>query len=57
MKLKPIKTKKEYQKYLDWVDEQFDKKIKFHSPEGEQLQIVLLLIKHYEDETLFNSYS
>jgi HTH-type transcriptional regulator/antitoxin HigA len=50
MKLKPIKTKKEYQQYLDWVDEQFDKKIKANSPEGEQLQIALLLIKHYEDE-------
>ena len=49
MKLKMINTKKEYQQYLDWVDEQFDKKVKFNSPEGEQVKIALLLIKHYED--------
>ena len=50
MKLKPIKTKKEYEAYLDWVDEILDKKVKTNSPEGEELQIALLLIKHYEDE-------
>lgn len=50
MKLKPIKTKKEYEAYLDWVDELFDKKVKPASPEGEQLQVVLLLIRQYEDE-------
>ena len=50
MKLKPIKTKKEYETYLDWVDELFDKKVKPNSNEGEQLQVVLLLIKQYEDE-------
>lgn len=50
MKLKPIKTKKEYEAYLDWVDELFDKKVKPNSPAGEELQIALLLIKQYEDE-------
>lgn len=50
MKLKPIKTKKEYEAYLDWVDELFDKKLKANSTEGEDLQIALLLIKKYEDE-------
>ncbi|CAN5220078.1 helix-turn-helix domain-containing protein [soil metagenome] len=50
MKLKPIKTKKEYEAYLDWVDGLFDKKLKPDSPEGEQLQIALLLIKQYEDK-------
>jgi HTH-type transcriptional regulator / antitoxin HigA len=50
MKLKPIKTKKEYEAYLDWVDKLFDKKIKPNSPEGEELQVALLLIKQYEDE-------
>jgi HTH-type transcriptional regulator / antitoxin HigA len=49
MKLKPIKTKKDYLAFLDWVDELFDRKVKPNSPEGEQLQIALLLIKHYED--------
>src|SRR5574337_2087855 len=49
MKLKLIKTKKEYEIFLQWVDEQFEKKIKSTSPEGEQLHIALLLIKQYED--------
>lgn len=50
MKLKPLKTKKEYEALLEWVDTMFDKKVKLDSPEGEQLQIALLLIKQYEDE-------
>jgi HTH-type transcriptional regulator/antitoxin HigA len=49
MKLKIIKTKKEYQTYLDWVDEIFDKKVSVNSREGEELQVALLLIKQYED--------
>ena len=50
MKLKPIKTKKEYEAFLDWVDELFDKKVKASTSQGEELQVVLLLIKQYEDE-------
>ena len=50
MKLKIIKTKKEYDEYLNWVDKMFDKKTKLNTPEGEKLQIALLLIKQYEDE-------
>ena len=49
MKLKIIKSKKQYQEYLDWVDKMFDKKVKPNTPEGEKLEIVLLLIKQYED--------
>lgn len=49
MKLKIIKTKKQYQEYLDWVDKQFDKKGKPGSPQGEKVQAALLLIKQYED--------
>jgi HTH-type transcriptional regulator/antitoxin HigA len=49
MTLKVIKTKKEYQAYLDWVDQLFDKKVSAVSAEGEQLQVALLLIKQYED--------
>jgi len=49
MTLKVIKTRKEYQAYLDWVDKMFDKKITSGSPEGEKLQVALLLIKQYED--------
>ncbi len=50
MELSIIKNKKQYNACLNWVDEQFDKKIKPHSPEGEKLQIMLLLIKQYEDQ-------
>ena len=49
MELKTIKTKKVYQAYLDRVDELFDKKVKPNSPDGEKLQVALLLIKQYED--------
>ncbi|MFM9839604.1 MAG: type II toxin-antitoxin system HigA family antitoxin [Cyclobacteriaceae bacterium] len=50
MKLKQIKTNSEYETYLEWVDKQFEKKVKRNSPEGETLQVVLLLIKEYEDK-------
>lgn len=50
MNLKIISSKKEYQIYLDWADDMFDKKVSPDSPEGEKLQIVLLLIKQYEDQ-------
>jgi HTH-type transcriptional regulator/antitoxin HigA len=50
MKLKIIKTKKEYQAFLGWVDGMFDRKVSPSSPEGEELQVALLLIKQYEDE-------
>jgi HTH-type transcriptional regulator/antitoxin HigA len=49
MELKIIKSKKQYQDYLDWVDRQFDNKVKLNSPAGEKLQVALLLIKQYED--------
>lgn len=49
MELKIIRTKKQYQAYLDWVDKQLDKKVKRDSPQGEKVQVALLLIKQYED--------
>ncbi len=49
MELKIIKTKKQYQEYLNWADKMFDKKIKPNSSEGEKLQVALLLIRQYED--------
>ncbi len=49
MELKIIKTKKQYQEYLDWIDKQFDNNIKPNSPLGEKVQVALLLIKQYED--------
>ncbi len=49
MELKIIKTKKQYQECLDWIDKMFDKKVKPGTSEGDKLQVVLLLIKQYED--------
>ena len=49
MKLTIIKTKKQYQQYLDWVDKAFSKKVKPNTPEGEKVQVALLLIKQFED--------
>ena len=42
MKLKPIKSKKDYEAYLDWVDSLFDKKVKPNTPEGETLHSCLI---------------
>jgi len=50
MNLKIISSIKEYQLYLDWADDMFNKKVSPDSPAGEKLQIVLLLIKQYEDQ-------
>ena len=50
MNLKPIKTEEQYEEYLEWIDEQFNKKVPSNSSEGEQLAVALLLIKVYEDE-------
>jgi HTH-type transcriptional regulator/antitoxin HigA len=49
MELQIIKTEKEYEDLLDWVDGQFDLNVAPDSKEGQQLQIALLLIKQYED--------
>jgi HTH-type transcriptional regulator/antitoxin HigA len=49
MELKIIKTKKQYEQSLDWVDVQFEHKVKSNTPQGEKLQVALLLIKQYED--------
>lgn len=49
MELKIIKTQKQYQQYLDWVDAQFDLKVQPGSSLGEKVQVALLLIKQYED--------
>jgi HTH-type transcriptional regulator/antitoxin HigA len=50
MELKIIKNKKQYEQYLDWVNVQFDNKVKANSPQGEKIQVALLLIKQYEDD-------
>jgi HTH-type transcriptional regulator / antitoxin HigA len=50
MILKTIKTEEQYEDYLKWIDNQLDKKIALNSPDGEKLQVALLLVKSYEDE-------
>ena len=45
MILKIIKSNKEYEAMLGWVDQMFDRKVKPTSPEGEQVQVALLLLK------------
>jgi HTH-type transcriptional regulator/antitoxin HigA len=50
MELQIIKTEKEYEDLLDWVDKQFDLNHAPESKEGGKLQIALLLIKQYEDQ-------
>ncbi len=49
MNLQIIKTENEYQALLNWVDTQFDLNCAPNTPNGEKLQIALLLIKQYED--------
>ena len=49
MELKIIKTKKQYEQCLDWVDAQFENKVKSTTPQGEKLQVALLLVKQYGD--------
>ena len=49
MELKIIQTKNQYEQYLNWVDVQFENKVKSTTPQGEKLQVALLLIKQYED--------
>ena len=49
MKLRPIKTEQQYDEVLTWLDAQFDRQTPPNSPEGEDVQIALLLVKAYED--------
>jgi len=50
MTLHIIKTEKQYEDLLEWIDFQFDLNLSPESNEGQQLQIALLLVKKYEDE-------
>ena len=49
MEPKIIKTKKQYEETLLWIDEMFDNKLKSNTKQGEQLSITLLAVKKYED--------
>ncbi len=48
MKLKPIKTEKDYQEALQRFEEVFD--AKDGTPEGDEAEILALLIEKYEAE-------
>jgi HTH-type transcriptional regulator/antitoxin HigA len=48
MKLKPIKTKKDYQQALDRLEIIFD--AKKGTPQGDELEILGILIDQYENE-------
>ncbi|WP_426294731.1 helix-turn-helix domain-containing protein [Dyadobacter endophyticus] len=50
MELKPIKNEAEYDQLLEWIDSRFDAAPTTDSPDGNKLQIALLLVKAYEDE-------
>lgn len=49
MDLRIIDTEEQYSDLLKWIDEQFELLPEPDSKDGQQLQIALLLIKHYED--------
>jgi HTH-type transcriptional regulator/antitoxin HigA len=48
MKLRPIKTKKDYQQALERLNVIFD--AKKGTPEGDELEILGMLIEQYEDD-------
>jgi len=48
MKIKPIKTEKDYEKALDRLEVIFDAKI--NSKEGDEADILSLLIENYENQ-------
>jgi len=49
-KRKIIGSETDYQQYLQWANEMLNNHVSPESPEGEKLQILLLLIKQYEDQ-------
>lgn len=49
MQLTKIKTEKQYQQYLTWVDKMFNKKITPNKEEGKKVKLALEFIKEYED--------
>lgn len=47
MKLKPIRNKRELKKALDRIDELWGAKP--NSPNGDELDVLMLLVEKYED--------
>ncbi|MEY2596420.1 MAG: hypothetical protein RL634_153 [Bacteroidota bacterium] len=50
MTIKVIKNKSQYTLYLKKVEELLNKRVKKNTPQGDQLELLLLLIRHYENE-------
>lgn len=50
MELAVIKTEEDYNSLLEWIDEQFERKVSPDSPEGKKLEVALVLVKNYEDQ-------
>jgi HTH-type transcriptional regulator/antitoxin HigA len=48
MKFRPIKSEQDYQMALKRLEDIFDAKI--GTPEGDELEILGILIEHYENE-------
>lgn len=49
MNILVINTEKEYEHLLDWIDDQFEKKVDQNTSDGKKLKEALLLVKEYED--------
>lgn len=49
MNILVINTEKEYEHLLDWIDDQFEKKVNQNTSDGKKLKEALLLVKEYED--------
>jgi HTH-type transcriptional regulator/antitoxin HigA len=50
MELSVIKSEKDYEDFLEWVDKQLDRKVNPDSPAGKKLEVALVLVKNYEDQ-------
>ncbi len=48
IKIKPIKTKKDYETALKFIEEYFDAEPK--TPEGELVEVLSILVEKYEEE-------
>ena len=49
MELTVVKNNSQYEEFLKWIDEMFNKNISPTSAKGKKIEVALLLIKQYED--------
>ena len=50
MELAVIRSESQYQAVLEWIDQQFDAGVPAGTPQGNLLEVALVLVKKYEDE-------